>query len=354
MFSMEMLPALHGDALWIEYGDIGAPHCVLIDGGPRSKRTAQALRSRLVDRVIDGAGDLELLIVTHIDADHIAGILRILQAPDLLIEPGDVWFNAWQHLPTDVLGAKQGEALSAQLTQRRLPWNTAFGGEAVATSDRGPLPVVVLPGGLKLTVLSPGRLQLAQLRPVWKAEVEKAGLVPGFGVEEAEAQPDVLGDDRLDPEALAAEPFVEDGSEANGASIALLAEFDGRALLLTGDAHGGVLADGLGRLVAERNTDRLRIDAFKLPHHGSRFNLSPEVLALVDCGRYLFSTNGNIFHHPDTIAVSRVVVEASERSLEFNYRTEFTERWDSSRIRRRFAYSTVFPDDGEDGLLVEL
>ncbi len=29
-----MLPAGHGDCLWIEYGDPGRPQRVLIDGGP--------------------------------------------------------------------------------------------------------------------------------------------------------------------------------------------------------------------------------------------------------------------------------------------------------------------------------
>jgi hypothetical protein len=33
-FRITMLPALHGDCLWIEYGEEGDTHHVLIDGGP--------------------------------------------------------------------------------------------------------------------------------------------------------------------------------------------------------------------------------------------------------------------------------------------------------------------------------
>lgn len=354
MFSIEMLPALHGDALWIEYGDASAPTCVLIDGGPSSKVTADALRSRLSERVTKGEGELELIVITHIDADHIAGILGLLEDTDVALDPGDVWFNAWEHLPSDVLGAKQAENVSAALLRRELPWNDAFGGKAVAIPDQGELPVVVLPGGLELTLLSPGRRQLAELRPVWEAEVKNAGLVPGFGAEEPAKQADVLGEEKLEPEALAEEPFVEDDSEANGASIAVVAEFDDRSILLTGDAHGGVLAAGLRRLADQNGADRVTVDAFKVPHHGSKFNLDPEVLKLVGCDRFLFSTNGSIFHHPDSVAVSRIIVGDHVRSLEFNYRSEFTERWDSSRMRRRFSYSTVYPADGRDGLLVDL
>jgi len=349
-----MLPALHGDALWIEYGEATAPRCVLIDGGPSSKVTAEALRRRLKDRVVDLGGVLELMVVTHIDADHITGILGLLEDTEVSIDPGDVWFNGWEHLPTDVLGAKQAENLSSQILRRKLPWNEAFGGKAAAIPDKGKLPEVILPGGLKLTLLSPGRQQLAELRPVWEDEVKAAGLVPGFGVEEPPPQPDVLGDDKLDPEALAEERFEEDDSEANGASIALVAEFDGRSVVLTGDAHGGVLAAGLRRLSEQGGSDRVSVDAFKVPHHASRFNLSREVLDLLDCDRFLISTNGNIFHHPDTVALSRIVVDDDDRSLEFNYRSDFTERWDSSRMRRRFSYTTVFPSAGDGGLVVDL
>ena len=103
--------------------------------------------------------------------------------------------------------------------------------------------------------------------------------------------------------------------------------------MLTGDAHAGVLTDGLRRLAAERNADRVSIDAFKVSHHGSKYNLSNEALGLVDCGRFLFSSNGRSYRHPDATAVSRIVVGETERSLEFNYRTEFTESWESSRRR---------------------
>ena len=33
MFTIEMLPAAHGDCLWLEYGPKKKPYRVLIDGG---------------------------------------------------------------------------------------------------------------------------------------------------------------------------------------------------------------------------------------------------------------------------------------------------------------------------------
>jgi hypothetical protein len=350
MLRIEMLAAGHGDALCIDYGDPIEPHRLLIDGGARSAAT----RTLVWDRLTAGSRGLELLVVTHIDADHITGILNVLKDPSARFTPRDVWFNGWDHLPTDVLGAMQGEALSAAIRARRLPWNEDFGTRAVQVPDDGPLPVIRLPGGMELTVLSPTERQLAALRPVWKKEVEAAGLVPGVAAEEPAVQPDILGERPMAPEDLARQPFREDPSEANGASIAMLAEFEGKSLLLAGDAHAGVLGAGLERLALQRGVDRIRVDAFKLPHHGSKHNLSSEVLQLIDCCRFLCSTNGAIFGHPDPEALSRIVVDRRPASLEFNYRSETTQRWDSRRLRSRFEYQTVFPRTGEAGLVVDL
>lgn len=357
MFTLELLPARHGDALWIEYGQRAAPHRILIDGGPRSRTTWDRLRALVSDRVEtrpSGTTDFELVVVSHIDADHISGILKLFETLPIDLSPRDVWFNGWQHLPSDALGAKQGEALSAAIVGRGLAWNDGFASGAVMVPDAGPLPVVDLPGGMRLTLLGPTRTALADLRPVWQREVTKAGLVPGAGAEPAASQPDRLGDAALDPDELANEPFSPDGSAANGASISLLAEFDGRSLLLTGDAHAADLATGLGRLAVERGVDRVPVTAFKLPHHGSKYNLNRDVLDLVECDRFIFSTNGDIFGHPDPVAVSRIITSVPECTLEFNYRSETTERWNSSRLRRRYRYEPVYPEGTAPGLRIDI
>ena len=46
MFRLEMLPAAHGDCLWIEYGSGTTVHRILIDGGPA--HTYPALRERIL------------------------------------------------------------------------------------------------------------------------------------------------------------------------------------------------------------------------------------------------------------------------------------------------------------------
>jgi hypothetical protein len=356
MFTIELLPARHGDALWIEYGDPGRPRRILVDGGPRSRATDQRLRQLIRER-IDSDTDrpgFELIVVTHIDADHITGILNLLEDPDLAFTTRDLWFNGWDHLPSDLLGAKQGEALSDAIRARRLPWNHDFVGSAVQIPEEGPLPRIELEDGMTLTLLSPSRSELAALRPVWKQEVEAAGLVPGQGAAQPAEQPDVLGERPLNLEELADEPFEGDDSAANGASIAFLAEHDGRRLLATGDAHAPTLLAGLQRLADQQGVDRVAVDAVKLPHHGSKYNLSRELVNLLDANRFLFSTNGGIYRHPDPTAVARLVVERDDSELFFNYRVATTERWESSRLQRRYRYGTAYPEAAEPGIVIPI
>ena len=70
MLTLEVLPAGHGDCLWIEYGDPASPWRILIDGGAQGTYK-RALQSRLAR----AKGELELLVITHVDGDHIAGVL---------------------------------------------------------------------------------------------------------------------------------------------------------------------------------------------------------------------------------------------------------------------------------------
>ena len=161
----------------------------------------------------------------------------------------------------------------------------------------------------------------------------------------------------FDLEALARKPVRKDTSSANGSSIALLTEFDGRSILLTGDAHADVLAQSIKDLQRERGREgeKLKLDALKLSHHGAANATTLELLNCLDCQRFLVSSNGNIFNHPDREAIARVIVTGGVPStLCFNYRSPLNALWDEHVLRDRYGYETVYPQEGSDGLQVLL
>ncbi len=154
--------------------------------------------------------------------------------------------------------------------------------------------------------------------------------------------------------ALAAARFKPDRAKPNGASIALLAEYDGRRVLLAADAHAPVVVDALARLPGHP-VGRLPLDALKMSHHGSRGNTSVGLVQAVACPNWLVSTNGKQFRHPDREAIARVIREGgSGVELHFNYRTEFNEIWAAAGLRRRHDYEARYPSSEGAGIQLAL
>lgn len=353
MLRIEMLAAAHGDALWIEYGEAGAVHRVLVDGG--TPATYKALRARMLALAPEDRR-FELLVITHVDADHIGGALALLEKHELGAQFDDIWFNGYGHLvkgDVEPFGAVQGERLTTALLAQRLPWNLAFGRAAARLGDAGEPVRKTLLGGLALTLVGPTAEELAALRPKWEKECQKAGLDPREEVAPPPPPSEVEPMGPIDVEALAAKPFVEDAAETNGSSISLLAEYGGKRVLLGADAHPSPLIEAIGRLAGP--TGRLALDACKLPHHGSRYNVSPDLIRKLDCPLYLVSTNGAQFHHPDREAVARVIhLGGRGVRLVFNYRSAYNSVWDDEDLRQEHGYRTEYPQVGTEGAAISL
>ncbi|QJP18224.1 hypothetical protein HKK60_01300 [Stenotrophomonas maltophilia] len=353
MFDIEMLPAYEGDCLWIRYGEVASPRQILIDGGRIG--TYQHIKARL-SALPEDQREFELLVITHIDRDHIEGVLALLEDPELGLTFKDVWFNGYQHLKADALesfGAVQGERLSAALLSRQDHWNAAFGGGPIRVAADGELPRIRLDGGMEVLVLSPDAKQLSLLQSKWEAECKRAGIEPGQDGQRSEPAGLERFGGMLDVERLAQHPFTPDRALPNGSSIALLLTFEGVSALLAADAHVDRLIRSLSSV--REGTGRVRLDAFKLSHHGSSGNTSRELVELVDCSRYLISTDGSYFRHPDETAIARVIkFGGSGNSLHFNYDTDFTAVWRDSDLQTKYDYTTVFPPEGQCGLIVSL
>jgi len=86
--TLDVLPASRGDCLWIECTrDSGAPWRLLVDGGMPSTWTV--LRDRLAEAAKAGPPlFFDLAVVSHIDSDHIGGMLHLLAHKELGVTCG--------------------------------------------------------------------------------------------------------------------------------------------------------------------------------------------------------------------------------------------------------------------------
>lgn len=341
MFRIEALPAQRGDALWITYGNKRSPRHVLIDAGP--KEALDILLPMLDTRFagLPSENGLELLVVTHVDVDHIQGILKLLDTPEKVRRFREIWFNGLKHHKSQLLGVRDGEQVTRMIVAGDPErWNASFGGEAVVVPDEGPLPTAKLPGGLKLTVLAPTPKALARLVPSWEKIVEDAesDAVPEKGWKKG----GLLGG-AFDPDALAPLfPDRLDGSAQNGASISLLAEYRGKRVLLLADSPAAPIIDGLDRLGA----GPIQVDAVKMSHHGSLYNNTLPLLRKIASPRWIVSSNGATHGHPDYEALARVVVTQDTPTFYLNYETALVKDFVDAAGPR---FSVVLPPRLPDG-----
>lgn len=343
MFTIELLPAQRGDCLWLTYGEPPDLHHVIVDAGP--SETIQLLVEEL-ERRLGGLGRranrVELLAISHIDADHIQGVVSLLSEPKRLRLFRDVWFNGFKHLPTPpTLGAPDGERLTKLLESNLRRWNRRFDGGPVVVPDDGDLPQIKLAGGLELTLLSPTPKGLTRLVPKWERECEKAGLIPGKGaaVPRSWQREGILG---FNPDQLARRDYSRDRAAGNGSSIAFVARYGRASVLCAADAHAEVLEASLDRLGPGPHS----FTAVKLSHHGSARNLSPALLSKIRSKHWLVSTNGARFHHPDMAALARVVVTQAKPKFHLNYVTNDVEDLIDAAGAR---YSVRVPKRRSDG-----
>jgi beta-lactamase superfamily II metal-dependent hydrolase len=343
MFELTMLPANEGDALILRYGDAKKPSQILIDCGRK------ATYQELLDHVPEEQRHFELFVVSHIDRDHIEGTLEIVGDKSNGFSFDDIWFNAYRHLiweddTLEEFSAKQGEALTRMIEQRDLPWNKAFDGGPVRLDDGDQPVTLTLPGGLVLTLLSPDADKLAKLAPKWEAECRRAGLSPGGDADDPDPDWQAGLESFGGPlETLANSSTPRDGAAPNGSSIAFLAEYDEKTILLGADAHPDLLIRSLARLGRRLP---LACDLVKLPHHGSQANVTQALLEHVDCAHYFVSTSGQQFDHPDDVAIARVITAEGPRprTLYFNYTQKKTSVWDQDAdAKDRYGYVCIYP-----------
>lgn len=314
ILSLDVCRARKGDCLILHYGSKRAPGLALIDGGPAQvckpylkPRLAQIRQARGL--AADDVLKVDLLLLSHIDDDHITGILELthelvdaqVARQPLPVKIAGLWHNTFDDIigndPAQLLAAvtasfgaaalrgepdttgldsaaamllasvDQGVRLRDDARVLKLAVNSRFSGGLVLAAGKGHS--IAMGKGLKLTVIGPMKRELAALQKehdAWlKAQKSKPKPVPAS---------------------------FTDTSVPNLASIVVLAEVAKKSILLTGDARGDKVLEGmeLVRRLAPGGT--LHVDVLKMPHHGSDRNLDPVFFQRLTADHYVFSGNG--------------------------------------------------------------
>lgn len=317
MFKLHAVQAQFGDCLILEFGTAANRRFILIDGGPPDTFKTDldpALKS------IVKSGKLDLVVLSHIDNDHIVGLLDLLAALEQEKANGEpprvaiagILHNSFQKsldpdgeitqriqtlmtvagsakvampLAADAFfGVKEGNQLRILAKKLKVPLNKGFKNDLVILETAKPSYEF---GKLTLRVVGPNQANLDALRVEWMKWLAKA--------ENKMAS---------DPTTMA----NSDKSVPNLSSIVLLAECDGKTILLTGDARSDHIVDGLkqaGRLT----NGKLHVDVLKVAHHGSNRNATATFFKTITADTYVISANGK-YDNPDYETLKWIVEAA--------------------------------------------
>lgn len=331
ILSLDVMRARKGDCLIVHFGTTNKRGMIMIDGGPKSVYTPH-LKPRLMQiRTARGIAQqqslpVDLLMVSHVDDDHIHGILdltkEMVEAKDAhrpqLLKVLGFWHNSFDEiigntpdeltaamtaqfgtaslsdgLPVDaslpaseiagleeetigdtlkvLASIDQGHRLRKDAEKLQFPLNSDFNGKLVMATDGEEIDIG---NELTFTVVGPMKPELKKLQAKhdeWLRELKKKGKSP--------------------PAALAA--YV-DKSVPNLSSIVVLAKAGGKKMLLTGDARGDKILEGLQMvgLLGAGTTSKMHVDLLKVPHHGSDNNLDVDFFERITADHYVFSGNG--------------------------------------------------------------
>lgn len=348
LFTLEAVFAKHGDALLLHYGPWTDPKWVLIDGGP-SGVYRDFLRPHLdfvrwlYDYEDDEPLPLELLMVSHIDADHIAGVLDLMrEQKDALDEQRPAPFRIeqmWHNSFDEIIGNRASghtTALLAAVASAADPDLTDDAGFA-ARFDRETRAVISGTGqgrdlrdlakGLGIEV-NPGMRGLVRRRKSGNKPVDMGHglelhiLGPDQGrIEEYQKEWDKDLAELQEKEKEAEAQALVDKSPFNLASICLLAEMQGQRMLLTGDARGDFILDGLEAFAGERPSPDapFHVQILKMPHHGSDNNVDDNFFKSVTADHYVISGDGG-YGNPE-VATFGMIAKARGTA---NYQIDLT------------------------------
>lgn len=306
----EFLPAFNGDCILITTDKFN----ILIDGG-MGRTYYRSLKNKLEE-----LEQIDLVILTHIDADHIAGLIELFKDEEIRQKVKKVWFNSLAKLSELFNGKydKSKEYASDDDSDKNVSYKQGESLESLLDGIDYELIYIEKQSiytfeDLEIQLLSPNKRHLQRLYEYWDEDKKERDEKESKNINNT-----VLTMDSI--ESLYKNKFNNDTRRVNKSSIAFNLKYDDKNYIFLADANMSIVAKALTK---GHNIKNLDAEFVKLSHHGSKKNINQKFLDIVSSHKFIISTNGNIHNHPDKEALSRIIKNPKRDSQKiefwFNY-----------------------------------
>jgi len=319
----EFLEAGYGDSILISTDD-GTN--ILIDGG--LVPTYKVIKKRV--NKLKKKNELDLVVLTHIDNDHICGLISLIREKNK-IKINKLWFNSANLKVSKESSEKAGG--QAIHFEKLIKNNGIIYSNNIYLENKNKS--YCINKDIELKLLSPIKEDVKELNKNWKNEDEvhcngiKVEKNSQLSIDTREIEK-VEQDFSIELKDLENKEITQNDTPENQSSIAFILKYQDKEFLFLADANIGIINQSLRRLGYSKNNP-LKVEFVKLSHHGSKNNINHEFLKLVDTEKYITLTNGNKFKHPSKETLSLIIMKHhfanKSLSLYFNYKDFFKKKF---------------------------
>lgn len=324
---VNFVQAFHGDSILVEHESQKGNITILIDGGPKKAFTRKSGKQLIsgplkkeLDKLIANSKKIDLLILSHVDSDHIGGIIKAFKHPNYLsyltkkvlfnspkvistnagIPPPPTFLDLEYFGDTRETSYKEG----AEFEDILLGLDDIWHRESVIALDK-----YILNEEMAFHFLSPTQNDLDRMLTGWAEDNKSTDTETSGCKNDYEYSCESL---------LEADKFVEDPSVTNASSISFILSIGDKNMLFLGDAWPSSIVESLRKLEYTEEK-KLKCCLVKISHHGSKGNTNNELLDLLDCDDFVITTDGSAHCLPHKLALARILNHSKSTKIHFNY-----------------------------------
>ncbi|NDP21452.1 MAG: hypothetical protein GZ091_10275 [Paludibacter sp.] len=341
--TLKILKAGNGDSLILRFlGNDNQYKNIIIDGGNKKSEYTSVLKCEVL-KIKARKENIDLLILTHTDQDHVKGIQYLLNDADIdksLIKC--VWFNSFDntsfHKSNDISYIESCD-IQNKINEFDIPRIND-----IVINEFKPVNFF----GAIITLLSPVKEDLKKLILKNSTDICSEGKDYDYTIEQLINKNSKIFKDKIED---------LDTTIENRVSISMLVEVQEKSILFMGDANPDIIQDSVKKLLAIRGIDKLKVNVIKLAHHASHRSLSLSLIDLIDSNNFIISTNGKKSNLPNKLTLAKILNRESKNGEEdvfiFNYDEVVDELKISDNDYIKYNFKSLKPNYSK-GYLIKL